>query len=568
MTRTGPFELRSQRVGALPIVDRFLERIGLERALARHLPAPARRGALAPARALGVVVRNLCLAREPLYGLGEWARCCDPAALGLTPDELALVNDDRVGRALDRLFDADRASLLCELVLGVIAEFGIDTGELHNDSTSFALHGAYADADGRPRAGKRTPVPARGHSKDHRPDLKQLVLTLTVARDGAVPLAHRLLDGNTNDDTTHIESWNGLVALTRRADFLYVADSKLATRAQMAHIDARGGRFVTVLPRSRSEDGRLRAWMRSGEARFAPAARAPARRAADPDDVWSVAPAPIASVEGYRIVWVHSSAKHRLDESARADSIARGLAALDALARRLAGPKCRLRERAEVERAAGAALEAKRVGELVRFELSERLERRVSERARGPGRAARRRTTTKPRFTLGWEVDEAAVARAAACDGCYPLVSNDRERSDAELLAAYRYQPKLEQRNHQLKGVLDAAPVYLKSPARIEALFTCLFFALLVHALVERELRRAMADAGIERLALYPERRACRAPTAARVFELFATLDRHRLLRDGERVQDFEPELDGLQGQLLELLGVSPSAYRSAVARP
>jgi len=384
---------------------------------------------------------------------------------------------------------------------------------------------------------------------------------LTVAADGAVPLAHRLLDGNTNDDTTHIDTWAGLVRLTGRCDFLYVADSKLATRKQMAHIHARGGRFVTVLPRSRAEDGQLREWMRSSEPQWSEAARRPGRRKGDPDDVWSVAPAPIASSEGYRIVWVHSTRKQELDESARSDSIARGLAALDSLAQRLAGPKCRFREREEVERATRAALRAKGSEQLVRFEISEHLEVRYREDSTGPGRKPHRRRLTRPRFTLHWELDEDAVAREAACDGCFPLVSNDRRLTDAELLLAYRYQPNLEKRHHQLKGVLDAAPVYLKSAARIEALFTCHFIALLLHALTERELRRAMAREGIDRLPLYPEERACWAPTAARVFELFDGVSRHRLLRDGGLVQVFEPQLTALQEQLLELLAMPLSAY-------
>ncbi|MGH3557343.1 MAG: hypothetical protein ACRDTK_07595 [Mycobacterium sp.] len=109
-------------------------------------------------------------------------------------------------------------------------------------------------ADGRVRAGKATAAITFGHNKDHRPDLKQLVWILTVSTDGAVPLAHRVVDGNTSDDVTHIDTWDHLVALLGRADFLYVADCKLATRDNMDHIHRRGGRFVSVLPASRKED--------------------------------------------------------------------------------------------------------------------------------------------------------------------------------------------------------------------------------------------------------------------------------------------------------------------------
>jgi hypothetical protein len=126
---------------------------------------------------------------------GEWAAPFDPLLLGLDAEEVALFNDDRVGRALDQLFDADRASLLTRLMLGVIGEFGVDCSQLHNDSTSLTLSGAYRSADGYQRAGKPTPAAAHGHNKDHRPDLKQLLWILTVSADGAVPFSGILVHG-------------------------------------------------------------------------------------------------------------------------------------------------------------------------------------------------------------------------------------------------------------------------------------------------------------------------------------------------------------------------------------
>lgn len=131
-------------------------------------PADAR-AALEPAKAVGLLICNLCVSREPIYALGEWAQPHDPRVLGLTADELALLNDDRVGRAWDRLFDADRASLLTTPMLGAIAEFTVDCSQLHNGSTSITLTGAYRGADGHGRAGEPTVAAAHGHNKDHRP---------------------------------------------------------------------------------------------------------------------------------------------------------------------------------------------------------------------------------------------------------------------------------------------------------------------------------------------------------------------------------------------------------------
>ena len=62
--------------------------------------------------------------------------------------------------------------------------------------------GAYKAADGTPVAGTPAPAITFGHSKDHRPDLKQLVFILTVSADHAVPVIYRLASGNTSDDPT------------------------------------------------------------------------------------------------------------------------------------------------------------------------------------------------------------------------------------------------------------------------------------------------------------------------------------------------------------------------------
>jgi len=448
-------------------------------------------------------------------------------------------------------------------MVGVIREFDVDCAQLHNDSTSITLHGVYRAADGHERAGKPTPAVAHGHNKDHRPDLKQLLWILTVSADGAVPVAHRLTDGNTTDDTTHIATWDELRQIVGRADFLYVADCKLCTRDQMTHIDSNGGRFVTVLPRTRREDGFLRDWAHTHQPDFTEALRRPGKRADDPDETWQVAPAPICSAEGHRIVWVRSSQKTRTDADIRQQRIERGLRALDALDQRLAGPKSRLRDRVSVEQAAAAAITGAQADRWITTTVTETTEETVRQEKRGrPGKDTRYRKITRTHWHVEHDIDHHAVARDAASDGCFPLISNDHQLTGAELLAAYRYQPHLEKRHHQLKSVQHAAPVLMHSPERIEALFCCQYIALLCCCLVERDLRNAMKRDSVTELPLYPEQRACAQPTAARALELFASLARHHLTRaDGQHIQTFPPQLTALQQQLLHLLGVPASAY-------
>ncbi len=560
---TGEFELRTEILGALPIINHFLDRLRVSQLLERHVPLDDRRLRLAPATAIGVVVRNLVTHHEPVYALGEWAAPFDPALLGLAAGDAAALNDDRVGRALLRLFDADRASLLTEVVLGAIDRFGIDCSQLHNDSTSVTFSGAYRNATGARRGGKTTPAITFGHNKDHRADLKQLVWILTVTADGAVPIAYRVEPGNTSDDTTHIATWDGLAALVGRTDFLYVADTKLASRDAMDHINARGGRFVTVLPRTRKEDSFFRDWVQTHTPHWTQALRRPSRHPGEPDNIWRTTPSPVPSAEGYRIVWVHSNIEATRDAESRQARIQRAAGALDDLAARVAGPRSRWHTRTAVETAATTALDTTAAKRWVRIDVTERVEETFRQERRGrPGDATRYRKTTRTRFELTWSIDTDLVAYDAASDGCFPLITNDTNLTDTDVLAAYKYQPNLERRHAQLKGTQHVAPMFLKDPARIEGLLCCHFIALLTQALIERQIRAAMTTAGAPVIPLYPEDRSCAAPSAPRILEIFNGVARHHLTDNtGHTVQIFEPTLTPLQLLILDLLDIQPTVY-------
>ncbi len=112
-------EVSHEAVSGLTVVNAVMARLGLEALVESYMPDPDPRCGLEPVRTIGVVVRNLVLGRAPLYGLGAWASGFDPELLGLFAGEAGLLNDDRVGRALDELFLADRASLTTALSVAV-----------------------------------------------------------------------------------------------------------------------------------------------------------------------------------------------------------------------------------------------------------------------------------------------------------------------------------------------------------------------------------------------------------------------------------------------------------------
>jgi len=146
IARAAKTTLRSYAVGSLPILNDMLRRMRLEEFLRAALPPEDRQLKLSPIKALMVLLRNLLLSREPICGMGEWAARHAPDLLGLTAEEIGRLNDDGVGRALDRLFLADVPSLVLAVATHVVKEFGVRLDELHNDSTTISFCGAYASA--------------------------------------------------------------------------------------------------------------------------------------------------------------------------------------------------------------------------------------------------------------------------------------------------------------------------------------------------------------------------------------------------------------------------------------
>jgi transposase len=560
---TDALELRNERLGPLPLINRFLERLGLEALLERFVPTHDRRVRLPFAKGLGVLLRSILVEREAVYRQHEIVSGFAPEVYGLTPELVEHAGDDGIGRALDRLFDADRAVLLTEVVLAVQREFALCMDELHNDSTSVSFCGQYRAARGRNRRGQRAPLITYGHSKDHRPDLKQLLFILTTSRDGGVPVQFRCADGNQNDSPTHLETWDALCKVAGRTDFLYVADSKLCNREAMDHIHYGKGRFVCVMPRNRLEDAEFRKWLQTHEAAWTQVWDRPHPRRKDgPRDQWRVVRASLPSREGWPVVWVHSALMALGQEQTRRENLAKAEEALSALNASLSGARPRHRLRKEVEEGVEDILARHKVVRYLKVKVGTEESYTFKQASRGrPGPNTAFVRKTRKTWHLTWETDQAAVDYDRKSDGMYPLLTNDRTLTDTQVLEAHKGQPAIERRFEQAKTVLEIAPVLLKNEDRIEAFFLLYFLALLVQALIERELQQAMRRERIEKLPIYPEERLTAHPTAEQVFRLFSLAQRHTLTSNGTPVKVFVEELSPLQEQVLGLLDVPKAAY-------
>ena len=318
--------VESLEVGPIPVLRHFFDRLQLDELLEQHVPEKklGRPAKISHAHALSLMVANVLTSRAPLYGVPEWLEKHVPDHFNLGTAQLSsLVNDDRIGRALDRLYEVGTASLMTSVVLRAVKEFNINLSQIHNDTTTVTFSGDY-DGQQDKEEKQRPPAITFGYNKDHRPDLKQLVLSLTISSDCAVPVHFKTHDGNTPDDKTYIEAWDSVRQIAHTANFLFVADSKLCSRENMGHISAEGGTFITVLPRTRLEDGAFRKRCQEHKIAWQEVRRTRNPRGkTKPDQVYHAHEPDGSTADGYRIIWYRSSVKRELDEKRRGKRIAR-----------------------------------------------------------------------------------------------------------------------------------------------------------------------------------------------------------------------------------------------------
>lgn len=550
--------LDSKIIGALPIINRFIERLGLEELLETFLPA-SRLQKISNGRVILLLIKSVLLERSPLYKVSDWAAIHEPELLGIGAAPANCLNDDRVGRGLDELFEVDRASLMTHVVLRVVSKYKLDLSQLHNDSTSITFAGEYVNEPPAGKEGKKAAAIKHGHNKDHRPDLKQLVLSLSVSRDGAIPIHCKIYDGNTSDDSTHIDTWEALRRLAGRSDFIYVADSKLCTREQMGHLASEGGRFITVLPATRSEDKWMREQVRTRPIDWVECLRRPSRRPGS-ENIYFGFESPLPSAEGYRILWILSSQKQEQDARIRQGRIKKTIHHLDRLKQKAGAGNLKTAE--QIANAVQGILKKFKTEGLFAWSVTEKPFETYKQKGKGrPGPDTEYLKSSNSKLSFEAMPNQERIQSEAATDGIFPLITNIAVLSIAEILEKYKYQPYLEKRHEQLKSALDVAPVFLKDARRIEAFLFVYFLALVIASLIERELRLEMKNEGIETLPLYPEKRKCRFPTSQRALELFSGHRKSLLFNKGKKVETFFDRLDPLQKQVLKLLNVSTKHY-------
>jgi transposase len=534
-------QYQTQVVGALPAITAYLHKLDLAATVDRLVPWE---GEIPLGTLVEVLITNRLLRPKALFRVGEWAQT---AALtdyyDLTVEQL---NDDRLGRALERL-PQYAETIQAALTLTAIEHFQLDVRQIHYDISNVELYGAYEDFQRAEDQARQVPLPTYGRTKSGRKHVKQIQFGLDVTRDGGVPVGHLPLDGNAAEVNSHLENLKLLGRVLPKGKLLYIADTKLDAPENLLSIAARKGQFLgggVLSPQLQERYLGLRdrlhrvAYFPQSQAKLPPQERDEYRAVEVTERLEGPVDGKPVRLE-YRLIFVWSQAKARQEAATRERHVGKIRAEFEAVERNLG--RYSLKTTEAIVRRLEAAKGKYSEGELFDY--------RLSQDRRG-------------QFRLDWGINATALERWQHLEGVYALKTNlPRETHRlTKVLRLYKEQSQVERRFHHLKGPLAVAPMFLKNPERIAGLLCILVWALMVLALMERQVRRELK--GQPLYGLYPEHRPSAAPTGPALMESLSGWC-IVIIRQGGTIERQLAEATPVQHQVLKLLGVHSSRLRT-----
>ncbi len=432
------------------------------------------------------------------------------------------LNDDRLGRVLDKLYSTGLEQLFTSIALKAAKKYGVSTHSVHLDSSSFHVHGKYEgelpkvnfisgelNRDKPNRSDieeKVAPSPIEityGYSRDHRPDLKQFIVDLISSGDGDVPLFLRVADGNEADNAVFAKilcEFREQLTL----DSLMVVDSALYGAPNLA--------LVTNLK-----------WL----------CRVPLTIKEAKDLVSTISEEQLVNseIEGYKLAvhkshyggieqrWlvVESQSRREADQDKLQQKLSKSEKEAQKKLKQLCTEKftCPLAA-VEVAQRFGQKLKYHNIADIQAVEfLTESTQSQAIEGAT-PGKISYRIQATLVR-------DQNVIEREMRCAGRFVLATNVLEVTELnndQMLGEYKAQQSAERGFGFLKDPLFFTDsIFINSPERVEALAMLMGLCLLVYTLGQRQLRQALqqAQSGIKnQLGKLTER-----PTLRWIFQCF-----------------------------------------------
>jgi transposase len=534
----------------LGIVAGIIDQIGIVDIIDEHLGRSSQQKVSTGQAVKAFILNGLGFVSAPLYlyaGFFEGKATEHLLGSKITAE---MLNDDLLGRSLDRLFKFGIGRIFSLIAMKAFECFALQPKSYHLDSTSIAVHGEYAsDADmegeeldqsdslGVEDAPQIIRI-THGYSRDHRPDLKQFMIDMICSGDGGIPLAINLGNGNQNDQTVFAQR---IVAFRQQWDFegLFVADSALYSAENLKRL------------------GSLQ-WL----------TRVPLTLKSAQQAVSEVSPDTFQACkhEGYRYATLcsdYAQVPQRWVIFESEKSRASDLKALEKRVRKADAEVSRqIKQLAqqEFECHDDALKQGQQLGKNWRFHRIESVEVEMKEHY---GKRGRPKPEEQPqRVTYHVKVksviDEDVVAREQRKAGRFILATNvldEQKLSADELLSRYKEQQYPERGWRFLKDPLFfTSSIFLKTPRRIMALAMVMGLSLMVYTLAERQLRQALQAS--EQTVPSQTKKPTQKPTLRWIFQCFQSI--HVLWLEGRKLVS---NLTDFHLQVLKLLGSHCQKY-------
>ena len=495
--RLDPPPLGTRRdVGALLMVSHYLRRLGVA-ALVDQVAPMRGQSLLTHGEVVAALVANRLCCPAPLYDIASWASSAAVAELVGVP--AGLLNDDRLGRALDALAPVAE-DLRARLLLRSLQRCELDASRLHLDLTAVRFAGAY----------KGSGLVKKGWSAER--TIGRQVKTLQACTKAGVALYFRPHQGASNELPAFMEAVETLAA-SLAPGLVVVADSGLGYLENLCALDSSKVGFVVPLRADTGWAEHFCADVPGGLGVLGRLGYCSQRERRLPDNertVWKglLRPLPVTDDHGehheLHVAYIWSSEEQASVKDARERALQKAEEALGRVRNGLGGRYYKTK---------------KQVDDRVAVVLSEKVAGLIDVCT---GEAA----DGKP--TISWSRNHRALAKAGALDGLYALATNlpvrqGRPMSALDVLEIYKDQWVIEQRHRDLKQTLLVRPVFLHNDARIESLVAVVGIALLIFGLIEAELRTALGE-GIALPGILPEGRAAK-PTARAALSAFDGLE-------------------------------------------
>jgi len=560
------------KIGSGPILKHFIERMDIARIIDSMVETHTQREAVTHGEGVAGLVAYLIQGGKALYRVEQWANDDSVANIMFPQYQSDDWTDDRLGDTLDAIYDAGLEGIQGAISANIVSEFGISLNEIHYDTTTVSLYGVYETKDE-----DQAVVITYGHSKDHRPDLRQVKVGFAISGDGNIPLISNTHDGNTSDSVIPVAYWKRLKQIADTRDFVFIGDCKLASKSNMLDIAESAGCFLSLYPMNIAQQKYIREKRLSEEMIFSnveiethsrkptyePITKTVSDENKEDNDHYFVFEETdlLKDDDGrectVRKIYVQSSSLAAQHAETRQRHLSNAVSKLESLSVRL--NKKSLTTKEGITHSVEKILKHNKVVGLIDYSITNEPIKKKKGRGRpGPNSEY----IYEDYFSLKYSQNEEAIKYDALLDGIFVLICNMPlfQWSASEILSLYKCQWKVEGNMHTFKGPFAASQMYLELPKRICAMMFVITLALQLYTLINREIANALLKRDKPLVGLMPNNIQSWRPQTNFLLLAFKNVQLVSI-ELGDKSETYVTSLNDLQKEILSLLSVPLYLY-------